>query len=291
MPAVQHHFRRSAGLLLGLALALLLFAKVSMAQPGAGLDRPTVEALMRSSGFWGQLGQMAPQARSGIQEMLDKLEPPPSATERERVVRLADEAYSADRMRASALALMRARLQAAHLPALRSWYDSATGQQISRIEEAASSDATDPQLQMQRGQALLEQLPPARRALLEELAQVIRIGEVLAQLMIETSLAGQGAALSLMPNAPSDAGEQLRALLEAQRPQLVTALGQAALASFALRYTEVADAQMAQYIAFLASPAGQHYTEVGVQALQAAFVDAARAIGLGMAGTSDKLNT
>jgi hypothetical protein len=257
----------------------------------AQTDAATAERLARSSGLWEQLGGIAPQVRAGFKDALEQSGIRPSASESERLAQLIDEAYAAERMRASALAAVKAHTLREHVPALQRWYDSSLGRRITQLEEAAATDPEDHAAQMQKGVELLASLTPERRAMFEELARVTRAAEAIAQLVISTTLAAQGGALSMMPNAPVDARQRLRAALEAQRPQMIEAYRGLALASFAKTYAGLPSEELQRYLGFLSSTAGQHFNEVGLKAMNLAFTDAARLLGRGLPGTSDKLNS
>jgi hypothetical protein len=122
---------------------------------GAQTDANTAEALMRSSGMWQQLTQISPQVRSGFLESASRAAMKPSLTEIERLSSTIDDAYSSDRLRATALATLRTDTKSLHVPALVSWYSSRVGKRITGLEEAASAAQADPQTITQQGATLL----------------------------------------------------------------------------------------------------------------------------------------
>ena len=72
---------------------------------------------------------------------------------------------------------------------------------------------------------------------------------------------------------------RVRAVFEAQRPQLQQAFMALALASFTLAYADLPTAEMALYLDFLKAEPGQHFTGLSFRALHAAMVDATQELG------------
>lgn len=272
-------------------LLLVLFCGFMAAAPAtAQIDAATAEALMRKSGLWLQLEGIAQQVRSGTLAGLARAESPPSATELERVTTAVEAAYAADRLRAVALATLTSGVDARQVTALRRWFDSAPGRAITQLEEASSADDSDPQVLMQQGSALLEAMPAERRALLVELVQVSRTAEVVTELTINTTLAAMRGLASVQPDAPADAIEQLGAALDAQRPQMLQGFTVLSTAAFAKTYRGLSTADLARYLEFQKSAAGQHFNTVGARALEAAMVDASTEYGRRLPATRDGAN-
>lgn len=258
---------------------------------GAQTDAGTAEALMRSSGMWQQLASLSPQARSGFLQGAALSEAKPSQAEIDRLSKTIADAYASDRLRSAALATFKSDLNAAHVPALRRWYGSRTGKKVTGMEEAAAAAQTDLQEVAQRAAVLLSAMPPARRALLEELVVVTRSAESATQMTIDTALAAHLGMLSVTPNAPSDVADALRLALEAQRPQWLQAFAGLSLASMALAYVELPTSELSRYVGFLKSEPGRHFTSVGLKALGAALIDAAAELGRRLPGTLDGVNS
>jgi hypothetical protein len=257
----------------------------------AQTDAATAEALMRTSGMWKQLASIPPQVRAGFVQGAAQSGVKPSQAEIDRLSRIIDEAYASDRLRSTALASIVVNVKADHVPALKRWYSSPLGQRIAGLEEAAAATQTDPQAVVRQGMALLSAMDRPRRTLLEEIVVVTRSAETVVQITIDTTLAAQRGVLSVTPNAPRGSAQELKAALEAQRPQLLQLFSGFALASFAMAYETLSTAELAQYAEFLKSDPGRHFAEVGVKALSAALVEAAAELGRKLPGTSDKANS
>lgn len=257
----------------------------------AQVDRATAESLMKKSGMWEQLGSIALQADASLAGVMRQSGEQPSAEEVARISRVIRDAYSADRLRSVSVALIAKKLQARHVSELQRWFDSPLGQQISRLEEQASADSSDPQQQMQQGMALLEQQPPARRQLLQELLVETQVVEAMTQITINTSLAAYSGAASVIPQAPTMSARELKAALEAQRPRLAQGFTAMALAGFAKTYDTLSTDHLQRYVAFMKSAAGHHYNALGIEALDAALIEAAAELGRKLPSTRDQART
>ena len=257
----------------------------------AQTDARSAEELMRRSGLWEQLSGVAPQARAGLLAALAQGGARPSTTEMERLTRAVDLAYAPQRLRGRALAQVRRGLDAKHVPALRRWYATPNGKQITALEESASSDVRDPQALMAEGVRLLDEMPTARRDLLSELVRVTRGAEAMVQLTINVTVATQRGASSVAPNLPGASEAQTRAMLDAQRPQMVQAYTAMLMASMAQTYAPLPTGTLAQYVEFVKSSAGQHFNDVAMKAFDAAMVEAATDLGRRLPTSKDQANT
>ena len=278
-------YRRLTSLFAGLCLLALSMSC------SAQTDANTAEALMRSSGMWQQFSHISPQVRSGFLEGASRAAMKPSQAEIERLSRTIDDAYSSDRLRATALATLRANTKSLHVPALVGWYASGVGKRITGLEEAASADQTDPQTVAQRGASLLSTMPASRRALLEEIVVVTRSAEAVTQIVIDTALAAQRGLLSVTPNSGENSAAEFKAALEGQRPQLLQAFAGLSLASYAIAYSELPTSELAQYTQFLKSEPGRHFTDVGLKAFSEALIEASEELGRRLPGTKDNANS
>jgi hypothetical protein len=266
--------------------ALLLQAQVAGAQTNAA----TAETLMRQSGLWNQLAGVAPQVRAGLMASLAQARVNPSASEVERMSRAVDAAYAAARLRKVALASIRQDIDGKHVPALRRWYAAPAGRAVTALEEIGSADEREPAVIMKEGAALLSGAPADRRALLNELVAVTRSAEAMAQLTIDTTLAAQSGARSAAPDVQGPSPNELRALLDAQKPRMLKAYEGLTLASSAKVYSTLPTETLRQYVAFLKSDAGRHFNDVGMRALGAAIVEASAELGRRLPASKDQSN-
>lgn len=267
--------------------ALLVAASLVHAEIDAG----SAENLLRKSGMWEQLAGIGPQAEAGMEEMLAQGGMAPAQAEKARVTRVIREAFAPARLRSVSVRVVAAGTQAEHLPALRSWFDSPVGRAVVRLEEAASSATTDPQTMMEQGARLLRGMPAERRALLEQMLEDTDAAEAMVRITIGTALAAQRGAASVAPDAPGPSAAQLRAALEAQRPQMLKAFGAMMLASFAQIYEGLPTGELREYVTFIGSPAGTHFNDVAMDALEAALIDATAEMGRRLPGTRDSRNS
>lgn len=254
----------------GLLLAMLCWPALGA---HAQVSPAVAESLVRKSGLWEQLDGFAPQVRqsfvSGMQQSGVSVAP----AEMARVQAAIDTAYDVRTLRAVGVSTIAAGLDPRHVTALQQWYDSPTGKAVTRLEEASSAGDIDPQAYLREGQAMLASMPEKRRALLHELLVVTRSAEGLVDMVINAAVGAHAGIVSVVPgqqHSPDD----LRALLEAQRPQLIQAYSAVSMAGFAKVYAPLPDDQLARYVDFLRTDAGRHFTEVGMSGLQKAMTDA-----------------
>lgn len=269
-------------------LAATFLAGASAAH--SGTDAATAESLMRSSGLWLQLEGVAPQARAALAAALDKRQPAMAEAEAERLLSASDAAYQAGKLQAAVRKTLADGLDSKHVPKLDAWFSSPSGKAFSKMEEA-TAQVVDPEQLMQDGTKLLAEMAPSRRARLQKMVELSRAAEALVSISLDTLAAAQFGVLSAVPGTPAPSMDTLRRALEAQRPMLVKAYADMALALYAAQYASASDPELGKYGAFMGSPAGRHFTDVGLRALSAALVEASQALGRGAATASEKLRT
>lgn len=125
---------------------------------------------------------------------------------------------------------------------------------------------------------------------MNELVAVTRSAEAMVQLTIDTTLAAQSGARSAAPDVQGPSPNELRALLDAQKPQMLKAYEGLTLASSAKVYATLPTETLRQYVAFLKSDAGRHFNDVGMRALGAAMVDASAELGRRLPASKDQSN-
>ncbi len=270
---------------------LLAVAFLGPAAVQAQVPQSTAETLLRKSGLWEQLSDIAAQAQAAFAQEIAQSDGTPSETERARVVGVIGQAYAADRLRRAVADSVAQKLNPAHVAMLERWFDSPVGQAVTRLEEAASKDETDPQTLMAQGASLLAKLPAERRELLDQLLVASQAAEALTQIAINTAIAAQRGAASAMPSEPTVSEAEFQALLQAQRPQLLQMISGLSLAGFAKAYAELPQPQLQAYVAFMKSAAGSHFNTLCLAALDAALTDAANELGRRLPGTKDGANT
>ncbi len=266
------------------ALALLLLAPLAAAQ----IDRSSAEALMRQSGLWAQLGPgVAVQVRSGMFTALAQAGERLSDDERARLAAGVDAAFAPEPLRRAALELLAARVERRHVAALRAWYDSTAGVAITRLEEKTAAPDFDFDATLAEGQRLLASMVPTRRERLQEIVVASRLVEAMSSLSINMMTAVAAGVAAAAPAQPGPPLAALHAEAERQRPQLMQGFAPLSLALLAATYRPLADDELQRYAAFLASPAGRHFNELGQLALETALVQAAHALGRTLPATRD----
>lgn len=273
------------------ALAGGILFLLANASAWAQIDAQAAEALMKKSGLWQQLAEIPAQMQASVQEIAATSEEKLSATQIARLQQAAAAAYAAERLQSTTRGLIAARLEQKHLPALDAWLDSGLGQKIRRLEEAAAADPRDTQAKLQDGVARLQGLDAARRALLTEFVAATRSAEALTNFSIDTLVAMRQGLSSVTADETGPSLQDLRAALQAQRPQMLETYAMVSTALSALHYASLPDEELAQYLVLLKSEAGRRYTDVGVQALTDALVDSALEFGRRLKGTQDRFRS
>jgi hypothetical protein len=255
----------------------------------------TAQSLMKVSGLWDQLAAIAQQVQAGFEAEAAKGDSPPSPQEQQRLAGAIHSAYEADRLRARAQQSLAQLLLPQHVPALQAWYASPTGLRVKQLEVAAASDTRGTPVVVQDGAAALAAATPTRRAALLRMVKVTRAAESLTTLTISTALAVQQgvAAATAATFTPADAAQakaQLQQQLNEQRPRLELLFADMAAALFCGQYLPLTDAELQQFLVFLQSPAGLHFTDVGMQAFEDALVQAADFLGQSLPKVMDANN-
>ncbi len=264
-------YRRAAAFLCG----LLLSATSAQAQ----ISDSQAEALMRLSGAWAQLESLSGQMRSGLLEGLAASPTPPAAAVQEKVKAAATVAFEVDRVRRSAQRAVAQNTRAEHLAELMRWYESPVARRISQAEvEDTARAENDLKARTQRGMALVQAATPQRQQLLLRLVEVTRAPRAGADIVINMGVLLPLTLVRFDPEAKPVSEAELRAALEDQRPQLTQAFETISLAGFAIAYQGLPDEALAAYANFMATSAGEHYTDIGEKAFEAAVLGAIGAL-------------
>lgn len=261
------------------AVSLLTMLLLAPGQAFAQVDPGTAERLLRKSGLWAQLDGVAAQVRQGLVEAVAQGGRAPEPADAERLAAAASAAYAADRLRGVALRGVAQSLDPRQVKALFDWYDAPTGVRMTRLEEAAAADRRDSDAVIADGQARLQAMSAERQARLEALLQASGAIDATVSMTLNTVAGVRQGLASMLPPGEGPTPEATRALLAQQLPQLRPAFEQMLRPVMAAIYAEATDAQLADYTAFLRSPAGQHLNDLLQRVMDEAFLDAATELG------------
>lgn len=249
----------------------------------AEVPATTAEALMRKSGVWAQLADVATQVKAGMVKSSEGTSLSPE--DAQRLDQIADDAFSAARLRETVLQVLSRDITAAQGVDALKWFDSPAGRQITATEEAFSANFDDMNRVLTDGNMLLTQASAKRQSLLSQIVAASRTAESMAAMQISSTVAIMQGLSSAMPN-PSPSAlppvAELRAALESQRPQMVAASRGVALSMSALSYQTVSDQFLAQYVKFLSSKSGTALTHSMEEALDKSLSNASQLLGSGM---------
>lgn len=258
----------------GLALALLALQGMAMAE----IPASTAEALMRKSGMWAQLSDLSEplkaefaQPGSGAQLAREDVQ---------RLQRLAGQAFAPDRLRETALQVLARDVTPAQAADALKWYDSPTGQQITRLEEAATAQFGEQALL--EGNAVLGKASGQRVQLLSQIVKATHAAQAMVNMQINTAAAVfQGMANVLPPSAMPHTEDLLKGM-ESKRPQMEASAMGISLSLLALTYQSASDKALAQYLKFLSSRSGAVLALTMNEAVDKAAATAAKRLGQGM---------
>lgn len=287
MLTLQRRGRPRATQALPLALVWMLrVAVLALLTPltaSAQIDPGSAERLLRKSGLWVQLDGVAQQVRQGLVEASAQATAQsgrtPSPGEAERLEAAATAAYAVERLRGVALRTVSQELQPSHLKALFTWYDAPTGVLMTKLEEQSAGDSRDSEAVMADGLARLQAMSATRRGHIDALVQASGSVETALSMTLNTVAGVRQGMAGVLPPGDGPSPEATRALLAEQLPKLRPAFEQLVRAISAVAYANASDAQLAEYVDFLRSPAGLHLSEVMNRVLDAAFLDGATELG------------
>lgn len=261
------------------ALALLAVSTWTQAQ----ISAKDAERLLKVSGTWNQLGDLASQTKVSIRTAPNAGNLTPSAlAELDKAV---DVGFAPSLLRSTSGRVLMKGIRPAQLADALVWYDSPTGKLITSLEEAWSSRSKDYANLVAEGNAELEQSSPQRRELMTRIIQLTYTAEATASIQISSTIgafegmsAAASAASGMVVLSKADL-EQMRMTMEKQKPQLVNMARGVMLSLFALMYQSLSDEELGQYAGFLSSPSGTAMSKVFVDALEQSLVVASKTFG------------
>jgi hypothetical protein len=222
----------------------------------AGVSPEAAQDLARKSGLWAQLDSVGSQVGAGMSSAVAKNAATLSAGQQAKLLGCAQSAYASEGLRKTAIDAVAGGLQPADVSVLNAWYDGALGHQIALIEHDSSELVPDPQERVRRGTDVLASASDARKAALQAIVTKSHSVEMMADTVIEMTLAVQQGMASVLPSAPGNSTAELKARLESQRPQIMGHYAQISLNAFAFTYGGLSDDELQRYADFLGSPSG-----------------------------------
>ncbi len=183
---------------------------------------------------------------------------------------LAREAFAPGLLRETMLAEMRAKLTIRELNEVIKWLDSPLGDKCSRLEEAATSP--DAMVKMEQYAAGLQKSPPTAERLnaLRQLDSATKATENGVEIAIETQIAVFLAMVSAFPKEQQIPREKIAREIGKARPKIEASIREQTLLSLLYTYQSLTKAEIHEYAAFAASPAGEKYHAVSIAAFKKA---------------------
>ena len=246
--------------------ALLLVPALALAQDGRRIDE-----LMHKSGLWKQVGQIQAQVKAGAKQAQAQAregQGPKGLSEDDfgKMALAMDAAYAPARLQSAMSKELALLLSVEDETAALRWLSSDLGRKFTRLEEE-SGEVENAMRAEREAPAYLATVPKARVQKFERLAEVIKVGEGSAGMMINMMGAiTYGMALADPTGDPRGMAKMIKERLEPQRAQFVKIFGERAVQSFAYVYKDVPDAEIDRYIAFAETPAGRRYHDASMKA-------------------------
>jgi hypothetical protein len=238
----------------------------------AATDRATAESLARDSGLWKALGDVLADLHTDLDHAIAESEVKPDRKELGELERRIDTAFAPGRLQEIGVAIVEKELDPEHVPALQAWFGSTAGKAITKAETAAPGGQQGLLKLRKEGAALLEQVPEARRDLLEEILIAARASELAATIAVQSVLVLASAVRRAAPDAGVPSEQRLRTELAAARPRMEREISSSMLQMFAAIYRRIPDADLRKYEEVLTSAAGRHLTGVVAHAVEEAVV-------------------
>jgi hypothetical protein len=241
----------------------------------AAVTPAQAELIMKKSGLWDQLGSVLPQARIGFSAAFSLSEHEPTNEQADALTAALEQAYGPDALRKLGLTKVSRSLDGKQVSAMLRWFDSPLGRKIDKVEHEAAKRQTVLREVMKEGLNVFEQLPPARRALLQKLLKETRADEAMVEVSLHTMVATHKGVSTAMPGGSTLTNDEVKAALTSDREGMIKAYAQLILASFAQAYEPLSDTELQSYVDFLHSSVGRRHTRLAYGALQAALEDGA----------------
>ena len=258
-----------------LALALLAGSGAAM----AAIDTDAAQELARKSGLWVQLDSLGSQVRGGMSDALDKNGAKVSAEQRARLLDCAQSAFAGDGLRQIGVDVVAGTLDPSDVGPLRDWYDSALGRRIASAEEASANQVLEPQERLRRGAEALAVASPERRAALQSILVETHSVDIMADTLIEMAFAVQQGMAALDPASTPSALADIKAGMEARRPQLVQHYAQISLPAYAFTYGKLEDDGLREYALHLTSATAKAFNDASARGVARALTAGSAKLG------------
>ena len=262
------------------AAACAAMVALSLLAPPAGaqVSEAVAERVMRDSGLWAQLADIGPHLKQGFEDLARKPPPeigPDGPMVLQRLATVTDDAFGPLALRLAVRREVAQRLVPAKMPALEGWLASPLGRKVTAMEVAKSAERGEEATFMQAGERQLAAASPERRSLLQVFVETSRSAEAASGAMLNLMIALQTGPARAMGRVDVPSLQAMREQMEPQRRQMQLEMAPVMLSLAADMYADLPDGELRSYLAFQASEAGRHLTDVVIRAQDAAVAQAA----------------
>lgn len=245
------------GILIG--ISLLFCAGAAVAAPTRAMIESS-RTLLRYSGLERQLGQLADGLEQQFQSQTQMGSSQVAAEVGAQMATAAREAFAAPVMRADALARLHGRWDPARAGEALAWLRSPVGREVIGREEMASKPEAYAALQAYAADLSRNPPDPKRLELVRKLDAAVGGTDQAASILEMMAVASARAVAVAKGGAGAEVG--IERALAAQRPALRRTAQALTLTSYLYAYRDLSDAQLAEYLRFLASSGGRWYVQV-----------------------------
>ena len=259
----------------GLALVLAL----AHGGAAAAVAPEAAQELVRKSGMALEIESLGAQVRAGMAGASARAGGAQAEAARARLLGCAATAYGTDAMRATAVDAVAGALQPADVPALVAWYDGELGHRIAGLEQASAAKVEDPAERLRLGEQLLRTASDRRIAALQAILANTRSAAIMADTSIEMAIAVRQGLAMANPSTTARTLADIKADLDARRPQLVARYAGMGLPAYAFAYDALSDDELDRLAEHVASPAARTYGDASERGVARALSDASVALG------------
>lgn len=213
------------------------------------------DSLMKRSGIHEQLNQLPAQIRESLARAHQQ-QSTLSDEEFAELTAIMQTSFDPDTMRRDVKLHLQRSMTSSDVDGALRWLESALGQKITALEEAASRP--EALAEMQREAPVLQKRSE-RVALVARLEAAIRAVDAAVSMAENVGVAIAVSMTAHAPAAERPSDEQIKAQIEQQRPALRDAYQSFVLLSLLYAYQSLTDAELKQYIDFAESSIGKKY--------------------------------
>ena len=253
----------------------LVMVFASSAVMATGATEGSIDSLMELSGLNKQIEAIPAGITGGIKSGLQQ-GAQLSKEQYTQIETAAFQAFQPEKISAAISSKLMQTLSEAETQKLLSWYRSDLGKKITQAEAQASKPAAY-QAMVNQAKSLLADKERVNMAL--RIDKLVNASEMSLEFQKSTATAVYTSLVKAkQPEKPVDI-EAFNAQLAKEEPKLLQQVKQFVVLSFVYTYKDIADADMEQYLDFLAQPETRKFNDNAIGAMQRVLSDSVKEMG------------